>query len=320
MKKIAWLMVSLLFVHLALADVPAAPVEVPADLSQALESVVRGKLPLESVVISVSGDGRSLRTLHGDGMGVFQTTKQTMQIGLTKDQMIEMLRLFQTHRFTEMPPEYLDSWDDSGGRTAVPVYQPARTWVTLRIGKTTRTAYAKRYAEGKPAAALAALSDAILATSSTAAAKGGNADSFDDGIGKLATKELDPRTVRILLRQGPKAEPHLIMELNDGIVVVQQRTADGFAKAFRLQLSPAELGTLARLLVENKTAQLPAQLHAKTSTSLDIWVLSRERDVEGRPDTASGASANEAAQKGFETIVEALNALCLHVIRDGQRE
>jgi hypothetical protein len=285
-----------------------------ARLAEALDEAVAGRadwadLRIESECRSDEGF-RSL-ALHGNGVGIWN---QERQFGLTRDQVVDILRAFRRARFARLRETYGEGEEEEALIKVV-------CSVSLILGDVSKRVTQLELGPQSPE--LRRLAREVFAACRDAAAAGRTADSLSDGLTKVAAGALAPETLRVLFHRKPEAgaapgSGGFLLRIDGPRATTQVYTPpEGYADPRVLELSPGEVADLARHLAESEPDGLPANLYADTYTDLTLRVLGRERSLQARRFAGLEPTTHGTRQQAFDRMVETLRALHLRVLAEG---
>jgi hypothetical protein len=233
------------------------------------------------------GKGQSL-TLHGDGILFWNEERQVHMPAATVSQAVAAL---ETARFASMP--------DSFGT--------GKRWLRHRVRVRTTGGSKEVYQviKGERSAELEALVNRLFEITQPAPDAGVAVTSLADGLRKIASGELEPRALSLVLdrRTGPGAAASGWLarvqesQLSRAPIVSGRHGAPATAA-----LPPETLRGLAAALADQDLVSLPANVYSIDYTHLKVEILRWSKDVEARQYAGMTPRTHGAAQERYDRL------------------
>jgi hypothetical protein len=266
-------------------------------------------------------------TIHGNGVGIWWAANPAQDRGsrqnqtqflLSEEQVTHLLQVFQQAQFETMPA----SFGVAHASGTKPQVSPA-IHVTLTIARVSKTVDQYSYG-GKQSKELAALAAEVLQLSEDAEKKNGvRAADVPAGLKKIANKELAPETLALFIQnriedKGASVTINWDMTIKGRTVRANKQAGEkGSWIPVQLRLSRPQFDEMIQCLIENDAGNLPAALHARSTTYLTLRVLGRSKDCSAKP--SSDVVAGERQQQ-FSRIYDKLQQLYQKAAQEGKPE
>jgi hypothetical protein len=141
------------------------------------------------------------------------------------------------------------------------------------------------------------------------------ADSLEDGLGKIARGELAPETFGLMLHRKPELDATersagVLLRLAGRILTVRAYDpSTGYGEARSAALEPSELAALVSALAARRPGRLPGNLWAADYTDFELAVLDQRVAVQARRFTGMTHATHGETQLDFDAILAAIGAL-----------
>ena len=164
--------------------------------------------------------------------------------------------------------------------------------------------------------ALTTLVDSIITTVSPIVEKGGTtAESLADGLQKIASGQLAPETLSVMMLVKP--EPGSGEDSGGFVFSVDEGTASwsdfqgeqrGFAVPRKMKLPPSQLRDLASRLAAFDPASLPVNLYSPKYEEVTVSVMNHRNSVVARPFAGLTPAKHGEAQTRFDEMMSWLSS------------
>lgn len=179
--------------------------------------------------------------------------------------------------------------------------------------------------KGEQSEEFKALADAVLDYCEDQGEAGVAAADLRDGLEKVATGELAPEALTVLVHRRPDrkgaeagAEGFLLRLLGRTVTTRAFDPKAGYGDPLEIELDPAEFEELARSLAEGDPANLPGNLWAEHYTDLSIRVLDQAKSVQARQFARLTPSTHGQRQVDFDSIYAMLAELNRRTLAAGR--
>lgn len=301
--------------------------DAPAGLRGAIEKAISdssARQPMRLFTECLLNSGMRTLAVYGDGIGIWDSRRQ---FKIAPDQMESMLQSLNQAKFASMPEIY-------GGpeheESKAPPQKPPQQFVvqvTCRV-ELDLAGHSKQVfqrAKGKQNKEFRKLAEGFFQLCEPLAKQGVEASSLSDGLNKLASKELSPHSLRLMMHRQPDERSavrgnvgFLLRIAGDTVTSQSYDPAAGYTDPLRLNLSESEFEALAKKLAELDPGRLPGNLYANDYTDLNIRLLNQRVSVQARQFSGMSASTHGEKQKSFDGIYALLRQLHLRVVNEGK--
>jgi hypothetical protein len=232
--------------------------------------------------------------VYGDGTGFW---KHRLQFRVSPAALARMSEAVESARYRDMPE----------------VFGQGRKWLVRRVaveaGAVSRQVVQLRGGDQSPD--LRGLTDQLLAIVSPLAQEGITAASLEDGLRKVASGELAPQALRLIVhvKPGPgQGAAGFLVRIEDGRATRQEYREGTYTEIKRLALPAAEVREVAGILADADPEALPATLHAEVYSEVVVQVLDRRKNVLARSLSGPAPSEQRESAARFERLVARLGA------------
>jgi hypothetical protein len=178
-----------------------------------------------------------------------------------------------------------------------------------------------QFSYGDRSAELVALAHGILDACRGPAESGVGAKSLNDGLAKVATGELDPVTLQVIVNHrsplSPREDPGeaWLLRVDRGEVTTRDHIRGlGYGEESALALDEEALAELTGVLRQAHLAELPPNLYAKQYTDVTVSVLNHRAQIQARRFDGMTPETHGEKQKSFDRLLEVLEALRERVV------
>ncbi len=278
----------------------------PTALDHALTS---GWKQLQMLAECQTEHGWTSVEVFGSGVGIWNGAKQFQ---LTPAQVQSLLTEFQTAGFARMPELFGGSPKPPSSGSAMRILCRASLTVD---GVSKQSAQLDR---GEQSAALKGLAHRLFELVAEPARSGIGVTDLQDGLTKLASGELAPEVLSLMLNRKPEGDA----DAEGSLLVVAGREAQarklGAASELRtLALASGDWTQLATFLAQQELTALPVNLYAEDYTDFSVTVLNQEKKVQARQFAGMSPTQHGAAQAHFNAVIQELDKLYDRVLRSG---
>ena len=299
---------------------PALAREVAAALDEALASedaAARDDLRIFSECFL--GDALYQVEVYGDGVGIWNGERQ---FRLSDARVTDILKRLRSARFGAFRETYGESVpkrpipQDADGRGAPATGSATRVicLVALRIGEVEKQSI--QISKPPRSEALQELAEGIFAIAREAGAAGVAAASLDDGLARVASGDLAPQTLSVLLQRKPEPKDAaagaggFLLRIGDGRATARtlEGTA-GYGPPRQVDLSDEQIRALAGRLSEARLGEAPPNLWAEHYTDLTVRVLGHERQIQARRFARMTPGTHGEAQVRYDAAYRTLASL-----------
>lgn len=210
------------------------------------------------------------------GVGIWD---ERVQFALPPPRLLELLRAFAAADFSNLPPLFGEQRRDPRTPQGQGLREICRVALTLE-GESKLVQQLER---GEQSETLGALAEELLGAARAAAADGVRAASLTEGLEKLASGDLAPEALHLVLqrREGsPAAGPARVLRLRGAEAAVEMLGQDGAVSS--RQIPEALFRRLVDALLEARFVELPGNLYAPGYTDLLAEVLGHRHEVQAR--------------------------------------
>lgn len=180
-----------------------------------------------------------------------------------------------------------------------------------------------QFSYGDQSAELVALARGILAACSGPAKSGVGAEGLDDGLAKVATGELDPVTLQVIVNRKAPLSPRegtgegWLLRVERGEVSARGHTrGEGYGEPVVVALDDETLTGLTAALRKADLASLPPNLYAELYTDVTVSVLDHRVQVQARRFEGMTPETHGEKQESFDQLLGVLEALRERVLKN----
>lgn len=172
---------------------------------------------------------------------------------------------------------------------------------------------------GVQSTALRSLANLVLEICREPAQSGVTADSLTDGLTKVASRELAPESLRILVHRRPLNGEGWLLQVRGGTASTRTLVpGKGYEDPRTLALDRARIEELAQLLADPPFENLPGNLYAEHYTDLKVSVLDHHSKVQAMQFAGMTPTLHGEQQQYFDRVYEELRALHEWVLEKGR--
>ena len=296
-------------------------------LRRALSEAVAHPGSWSDLHLAVECQGESgARSLVAFGNGVALWNNRR-QLTLTLTELTHLLSLLEDADFGGLANRYGGRKAPPGGSVEGEEGPENAILITCRVELTLNGVRKEvvQLAKGEQSPIFKRLAESLLDFCQEQGEAGVAAADLSDGLEKVARGELAPEVLGVLLHRKPDAASALeggqgfLLRLTGRHATTRPYDpAEGYGEVLELELSPAEMETLARSLVDLTPASLPGNLWARDYTDLTVRIFDHRKSVQARQFTGLTRFTHGQRQRDFESIVGVLQELHLRVLNAGR--
>jgi len=233
--------------------------------------------------------------VYGDGVGILD---DRLQFRVDEENLKRALAALDAARFQGMPDAF-----GSG-----------KKWLVRRVSLKSggKAKQVVQILEGEQSGELKALTDTIFDILEPWAVTGKTAASLDDGLKKIASGELAPETLHLLVHLKPKsptaARPGFLFQVEDGAATTQTYGSSGYGDGVTVPLTPEQLKELTSILTAADVEKLPANLYAEEYSEVVVQVLNHRKSLLARQFAGLKPETHGEKQLRFDRLFESLRA------------
>jgi hypothetical protein len=290
------------------AGLPGGEEEV-VDLAGALERALADGWH-ELHILTQCQDGRSLPTaeIFGTGTAIWNGEAQ---FRLPRGVISAQLTTISESGFVGWPSSF------GGKRDPAPTTsQPPRVTCRVRLDLDGHRKQVVQFHYGDQSPELVALARRILDSCRGPAQSGVRARSLDDGLAKVATGELDPVTLRVIVNRRGSLSPReeageaWLLRIEHGEVTTRGHSRErGYGEPAVLPLDREALADLMTALREVHLADLPPNLYAEQYTDVTVSVLDHRAQIQARRFEGMTPATHGEKQKSFDRLLKVIETL-----------
>jgi hypothetical protein len=219
----------------------------------------------------------------------------------------------------------IDAFDEAGFDEMPPFFGSGKKWLERRVSFRGggRLKEAVQLVSGEHSAALTSLADRIFSIVEPAERTGVRAADLGEGVKKLASGELAPEAMSLLVHfkpgTGPSSGEGFLLRVDEGAVTTRSYAKERYEAAVRFEPGPEGARQVAQLLSKADVASLPGNLFALEYTEVILKVLKWKKSVQARPFAGMSATTHGEAQKRFDSLFQDLKALHREALGKGRR-
>jgi hypothetical protein len=246
--------------------------------------------------------------IFGSGIGIW---RERVQFRLPPEQISAQLEAISESGFSGWPASFGGKRDlESGGEP------PPRVTCRVKLDLDGHHKQVVQFSYGEQSPELVALARGILGVCEGAAESGVDAESLDDGLTKLATGELDPVTLQVIVNRKAPLSPResggagWLLRIEKGQATTRDHTREGgYGQPVGRAVDDETLAGLTKALRRADLASLPPNLYAELYTDVVVSVLDRRAQVQARRFEGMTPETHGDEQKRFDQLLEALESL-----------
>ncbi len=234
--------------------------------------------------------------VYGDGVGIWN---DRVQFRVDDESLKRLLAALDAAHFADMPATF-----GSG-----------KKWLVRRVSLKSggKAKQVVQILEGEQSSELKALTDTIFDVLEPLAVRGKTATNLDDGLKKIASGELAPETLHLLIHFKPKsptvARPGFLFQVEDGAAIKQPHGSGGYGDGVTLPLTPERLKALTSVLTAADVEKLPANLYAEEYSEVVVQVLNHRKSLLARQFAGLKPETHGEKQRRFDRLFESLRAV-----------
>jgi hypothetical protein len=255
--------------------------------------------------------------IFGNGIGIW---RERLQFRLPPEQISAQLEAISESGFAGWPASFGGKRDlESDGEP------PPRVTCRVSLDIDGHHKQVVQFSYGEQSPELLALARGILDACRGPARSGLGAASLNDGLAKVATGELDPVTLQVIVNRKAPLSPREVggagwlLRVEGGQVTTRGHTREGgYGDPVARALDDETLVDLTKALRKADVDGLPPNLYAEIYTDVVVSVLDRRAQVQARRFEGMTPETHGEKQKRFDQLLTSLQALRESLIEDHQ--
>ena len=254
--------------------------------------------------------------VYGSGVGVWARTRQ---FPVTEKQMLKALKLLDRAGFASMPdhvkgpkPAHVEEGGEPDSTQIVRA-------VTLTIGTFSKTVIQDNKAWKLES--FEKLRRDLVKIFRKAATQGVEASSLDDGLAKVASGELAPEVLQVLVnapqQRGLRSQAGQgwVLRIRHGQIEVESHDLEtGYGRPVARRVTPEQAREIAAWLREAGLPDMPPNVYDTGYTDLSVSVLAREKDIQAREFAGRDPAAEAALRSRFRVLRDHLQGLAMSLL------
>ena len=280
------------------------------EISKPLAEVAAGKRDPGTLRIEVDwfeGGKRASARVFGTGVGI---RDERSQIRLSRPDVLSIVSALKQAGYGAMPSQFGEEGDKLKLRGKMTVSIAGKTQGVVQL------------ADGDQSEKFSELASRILKLVGERARTGVTAFSLADALAKLSAGALAPEVLRLtVVRRPDKPDAAVrgwLLQLDGRQAAARRMSGGGYGSLKQLELSDADVRSLAGALQESDPESLPPNLYASDYTELRIDALQWSRDLLARRVPNITAETHGARQKAFDRVIEVMARLEARVEKEGR--
>jgi len=289
-------------------------------LAAKLHSIATSKdIPLDLWIETIDGEDPDPPEMivYGSGVGVWARTRQ---FPVPEKQMLKALKLLDRAGFASMPDHVRGpkpAHVEEGGEPDSTMIVRA---VTLTIGPFSKTVIQDNKAWKLES--FEKLCHDLVKIFRKAARHGIEASGLDDGLAKVASGELAPEVLQVLVnapqQRGLRSQAGQgwVLRINHGLIEVEPHDlTSGYGRSVARRVTPEQAREIAAWLREAGFPDMPPNVYDAGYTDLAVTVLGREKDIQAREFAGRDPAAEAAVRARFRALRDHFEDLTMALLK-----
>ncbi|MCC6132934.1 MAG: hypothetical protein IT186_23635 [Acidobacteria bacterium] len=316
----------------------AAAATAPPPFKKNLQDATGGKIPVESLAVSVTGCRSSLGyrlQVWGDGTGFLNEERQ---IAVTKAQLKSILKTLSDGKFADLAKDYgapgskpakkdpAGAEPDSKARPAPPRQAALEVLCNVEVSVGGARKMVTQFNKGAIHEPFMKLGRDLFEAVRDSAASAKTVKTLGEGLDAIEKGGLSRRALFLLMNRiietktpGSDAAGWLIRIEGDEVSASERTFSKGEGPVYRTKLDAKASAKLLQTVRQSQPDQFPPNLYEETYTDLKVSVLNRSVNVNARQFAGMDAKTHLDKQARFDQLVQAMETLLRTVLKEGKQ-